>query len=76
MYLLMFGIGSLLTSFVWNFAVLVLGLSAIALIVYFVINKFTGSNTLGRIGAGGSFLLIIIWLAKEGHLIDYLSNVG
>lgn len=72
----MFNLEEILQGFVSNIITMVLIASAIGVAVMFLVSKLTGSARVGSFAAGGVLLLGFIWLAKEGHLIPFLSNIN
>lgn len=76
MNLLVFNLEAILQGFVSNMITIVLVTAAIGLAIMYFVSKLTGSVRVGSFAAGGVLLLGFIWLAKEGHLLPFLSNIN
>lgn len=72
----MFNLEEILQGFVSNVITMLIAASVIGVAVMFLVSKLTGSVRIGSFAAGGVLLLGFLWLAKEGHLIPFLSNIN
>lgn len=72
----MFGIEEALQSIVLKWSTIIITGAAIWAIVMFLVSKATGSVKIGSFFAGGAVLMAFIWINREGHLINYLSNIS
>lgn len=72
----MFGIEEALQSIASKWITIIITGAAIWTIVMFLVSKATGSVKTGSFIAGGAVLMAFIWVNREGHLINYLSNIN